>query len=73
MGSPHSIKNLKLFTSSLGKNFVIVGFPSNNFMWQEPGSNNEIKEFCKKNYGVSFPIMSKINVKGRNKHLCMIF
>ncbi|MEO6548716.1 MAG: glutathione peroxidase [Ferruginibacter sp.] len=43
---------------------VIVGFPANNFGGQEPGSNTEIKEFCKKNYGVTFPIASKISVKG---------
>ena len=49
-------------------NFVIVAFPSNNFMWQEPGSNNEIKAFCKKNYGVSFLMTEKIIVKGKDKH-----
>jgi glutathione peroxidase len=43
---------------------VIVGFPANNFGGQEPGSNTEIKEFCKKNYGVSFPMAAKISVKG---------
>src|SRR6478672_9745691 len=43
---------------------VIVGFPANNFGQQEPGSNEEIKEFCTKNYGVSFPMASKISVKG---------
>lgn len=46
------------------KDFVIIGFPANNFMGQEPGSNEDIKEFCSKNYGVSFPMMSKISVKG---------
>ena len=45
-------------------NFIILGFPENNFMGQEPGSNSEIKEFCTKNYGVTFPMMSKISVKG---------
>ncbi len=45
-------------------NFVIIGFPANNFMGQEPGSNEEIAEFCELNYGVSFPMMSKISVKG---------
>jgi glutathione peroxidase len=45
-------------------NFVIIGFPANNFMGQEPGSNSDIKEFCTKNYGVTFPMMSKISVKG---------
>lgn len=43
---------------------VIVGFPANNFGGQEPGSNVEIKEFCKKNYGVTFPMAAKISVKG---------
>ncbi len=45
-------------------NFIIIGFPANNFNHQEPGTNNEIKEFCTKNYGVTFPMMSKISVKG---------
>jgi glutathione peroxidase len=43
---------------------VIVGFPANNFNGQEPGTNSDIKEFCKKNYGVSFPMAAKISVKG---------
>jgi len=43
---------------------VIVGFPANNFGQQEPGSNQEIKEFCTKNYGVTFPMASKVSVKG---------
>jgi glutathione peroxidase len=43
---------------------VIVGFPANNFGQQEPGSNEEIKEFCTKNYGVTFPMASKVSVKG---------
>ena len=43
---------------------VIIGFPANNFGAQEPGSNGEIAEFCKKNYGVSFPMAAKISVKG---------
>lgn len=45
---------------------VIVGFPANNFGSQEPGSNSEIAGFCKKNYGVSFPMAAKISVKGDN-------
>jgi glutathione peroxidase len=45
---------------------VIIGFPANNFMSQEPGSNNEIAEFCKKNYGVSFPMAAKISVNGKD-------
>ena len=46
--------------------FVIVGFPANNFMKQEPGSDEEIKEFCTENYGVTFPMMSKISVKNES-------
>ncbi len=49
-------------------NFIIVGFPSNDFLWQEPGNNEEIIEFCEENYGVTFPMMSKIVVKGSKKH-----
>jgi glutathione peroxidase len=45
---------------------VIVGFPANNFLSQEPGSNETISEFCKKNYGVTFPMTAKISVKGKN-------
>lgn len=50
------------------KNFVIVGFPANNFGSQEPGSNAQIATFCQKNYGVSFPMMAKISVKGGDMH-----
>ena len=46
------------------KGLVIVGFPANNFMSQEPGTNEEIATFCQKNYGVTFPMMSKVSVKG---------
>lgn len=47
-------------------NFVIVGFPANNFGAQEPGSNEQIAKFCEMNYGVTFPMMSKISVKGND-------
>ncbi len=50
------------------KNFIIIGFPANNFAGQEPGTNTEIASFCTKNYGVTFPIMSKISVKGTDIH-----
>jgi glutathione peroxidase len=56
----------KLYEKYSSRNFVIIGFPANNFMNQEPGTNNEILEFCKKNYGVTFPMMSKISVKGKD-------
>lgn len=49
------------------KNLVIVGFPCNNFKGQEPGTNDEIKEFCSITYGISFPMMSKVEVKGENQ------
>ena len=45
---------------------VIIGFPANNFLSQEPGTNKEIADFCEKNYGVSFPMSEKISVKGKN-------
>lgn len=49
-------------------NFVIVGFPANNFGSQEPGTNAQIASFCQKNYGVTFPMMGKISVKGGDMH-----
>lgn len=52
-----------LYKKYKGK-LVIVGFPANNFAFQEPGSNDDIAEFCKKNYGVTFPMAAKIDVKG---------
>jgi len=57
-----------LYTKYNSKNFVIVGFPANDFMSQEPGSDKEIAQFCQLNYGVSFPMMSKISVKGKEMH-----
>jgi glutathione peroxidase len=57
-----------LYKKYQSKNFVIIGFPSNDFFKQEPAGNAEIKDFCKKNYGVSFPMMAKISVKGKKMH-----
>lgn len=54
----------KLYKEYGGANFTIIGFPANNFGHQEPGPNDSIKEFCTKNYGVSFQMMAKISVKG---------
>ena len=54
----------ELYEKYKDKNFVIVGFPCNQFGEQEPGSNSDIKEFCTRNYGVSFMMMEKVNVKG---------
>jgi len=58
----------KLYDTYKDKNFVIVGFPANNFGKQEPGTDIEIAAFCKENYGVTFPMMSKISVKGKDMH-----
>jgi glutathione peroxidase len=56
----------KLYETYKDRNFVIIGFPANNFASQEPGTNAEIKEYCTLNYGVTFPMMSKISVKGED-------
>jgi glutathione peroxidase len=58
----------ELYTTYGGKDFVIIGFPENNFLNQEPGSNADIKKFCTENYGVTFPMMEKISVKGKDMH-----
>jgi len=50
------------------KGFSVVGFPSNQFLGQEPGTAEEIQEFCSTTYGVSFPLMEKIEVNGENRH-----
>ena len=51
-----------------GRGLTVVGFPSNEFAGQDPGSNKEIAAFCKKNYGVSFPMMAKVQVNGPQAH-----
>jgi len=56
----------KLYQTYGGDKFTIIGFPANNFMNQEPGTNADIKQFCSSKYGVSFPMMSKISVKGND-------
>lgn len=57
-------KELQALYEKYKEKLVIVGFPANNFGGQESGSNTEIKSFCEKNYGVSFPMAAKISVKG---------
>lgn len=57
-----------IYSKYKDKNFVIIGFPANNFGSQEPGSNEQIAKFCQMNYGVTFPMMSKISVKGKDIH-----
>ena len=57
----------KLYEKYKDKGFVVLGFPANNFGAQEPGTNEEIKTFCTRNYSVTFPMYSKISVKGSDK------
>ena len=66
--TPQYEKLEALYQKYKNKNFIIIGFPANNFMGQEPGTDQEISTFCQKNYGVSFPMMSKISVKGKSMH-----
>ena len=56
-----------LYDKYKNSGFVVIGFPANNFMGQEPGTNSEIMEFCSVNYGVTFPMMDKISVKGKDQ------
>ncbi len=63
-GNTHQYKDLEALYEKYKGKLVIVGFPANNFGAQEPGSNGEIKEFCTKNYGVTFPMAEKVSVKG---------
>jgi glutathione peroxidase len=60
--------DLQKLHEQYGNKLVILGFPANNFMGQEPGSNSEIATFCQKNYGVSFQMFEKISVKGDDQH-----
>ncbi len=66
--TPQYKKLQALYDKYGNTDFEIIGFPANNFLFQEPGNNKEIAEFCDKNYGVTFPMMSKISVKGKNMH-----
>lgn len=56
----------KLYQKYKNQGFVILGFPSNQFLEQEPGGNEDIEEFCRLNYGVTFPIFSKVDVRGES-------
>lgn len=58
----------ELYRTYSSENFIVIGFPANNFMNQEPGTEDEIITFCEENYGVTFPMMSKISVKGNDMH-----
>ena len=58
----------KLYQTHADRGFVVLGFPANNFMGQEPGTEAEIKSFCTLTYGVTFPMFAKISVKGKTIH-----
>lgn len=61
-------EDLEKLYETYGDKLVVLGFPANNFGAQEPGTNEQIQEFCKKNYGVTFPLFEKISVKGDDMH-----
>jgi glutathione peroxidase len=67
-GKTPQYTDLQELHKRFGEKITVLGFPSNNFLWQEPGSNEEIAEFCKDNYGVEFQMFEKISVKGRDQH-----
>jgi glutathione peroxidase len=61
-------EDLQKLHEQYGNNVTVLGFPANNFMWQEPGTNSDIAEFCQVNYGVTFQMFEKISVKGDDQH-----
>jgi glutathione peroxidase len=67
-GNTPQYKGLELiYEKYKDRGFVVLGFPANNFLWQEPGTNDEIKQFCTLNYNVTFDMFSKISVKGSDQ------
>lgn len=62
--TPQYAKLEELYMKFGGESFTVIGFPANNFNNQEPGTNEEIMEFCRLNFGVTFPMMEKISVRG---------
>jgi glutathione peroxidase len=67
-GYTYQYADLEKLHEQYGDKVVVLGFPANNFLWQEPGSNEDIATFCEKNYGVKFQMFEKISVKGREQH-----
>jgi glutathione peroxidase len=67
-GYTYQYEDLQKLHEQYGNQVAVVGFPANNFLWQEPGTNDDIASFCEVNYGVTFPLSEKISVKGRDKH-----
>jgi glutathione peroxidase len=67
-GFTPQLADLEKLHEQYGDKVAVLGFPANNFLWQEPGDNNEIASFCQRNYGVKFQMFEKISVKGKDKH-----
>ena len=67
-GYTYQYEGLQKLHEQYADKVTVLGFPANNFLWQEPGSNRNIEEFCQVNYGVSFQMFEKISVKGVNQH-----
>ena len=67
-GYSNQFGQLQILSEKYNEKLVICAFPANNFLWQEPLSNEGIKKFCNNNYSVTFPVFEKISVKGKNKH-----
>jgi glutathione peroxidase len=63
----------ELYEEYRDQGFTVLGFPCNQFMGQEPGENNDIESFCEMNYGVNFPMFSKIDVNGENAHPLFVY
>ena len=66
-GYTPQLKDLEKLHEQYGSKVAVLGFPANNFLWQEPGSNEEIATFCERNYGVKFQMFEKLSVKGNDK------
>jgi glutathione peroxidase len=66
-GFTYQYEDLEKLHELYGDKVAVLGFPANNFLWQEPGGNEEIATFCQRNYGVKFQMFEKISVKGKDK------
>jgi glutathione peroxidase len=67
-GYTYQYEGLEKLHEQFGDKVTVLGFPANNFLWQEPGENSEIANFCQKNYGVKFQMFEKISVRGKDQH-----
>jgi glutathione peroxidase len=67
-GKTPQYAHLEKLHEQMGNKVTVLGFPANNFLWQEPGSNEEIAAFCERNYGVKFQMFEKLSVKGSDQH-----